>query len=120
MAHEMTAEQHGTFEVDTEPQGEGTWRVRGRGELDVATAARLEAALEPLVDSSATLVVLDLSEVSFLDSSGLRTIVRTATSLEDAHGRLIIDGVSPAVSRVLEVTGLLERLRGDGPTEGTG
>jgi anti-anti-sigma factor len=120
MANEMTAQQHGTFEVDSEPLGEGAWRVRGRGELDVATAARLEAALEPLVDGKASLVVLDLSEVSFLDSSGLRTIVRTATALEDDGGRLIIDGVSPAVSRVLEVTGLLERLRGDAPPEGTG
>jgi anti-anti-sigma factor len=120
MAHEMTTQPHGTFEVETEPQGDATWRVRGRGELDVATAARLEAALDPLVAASASLIVLDLSEVSFLDSSGLRTIVRTATSLEDGGGRLVIDGVSPAVSRVLEVTGLLERLRGDLPTEGGG
>jgi anti-anti-sigma factor len=120
MAYEMTTQQHGTFEVETEPHDSGSWRVLGRGELDVATASRLEAALEPLVDSRASLVVLDLTEVSFLDSSGLRTIVRAATSLEDGGGRLVIDGVSPAVSRVLEVTGLLERLRGDTPAEGAG
>lgn len=107
----MTTEPHGSFEVETERREIGTWRVRGRGELDVATASRLEAVLSPLVDSSASLVVLDLTDVSFLDSSGLRTIVRTATSLEDGGGRLVIDGASAAVSRVLEVTGLLERLR---------
>jgi anti-sigma B factor antagonist len=117
---QMTTQQHATFEVDTEAHENGTWRVRGRGELDVATASRLEAALDPLVDSGASLIALDLSEVSFLDSSGLRTIVRTATALEDAGGRLVIDGVSPAVSRVLEVTGLLERLRADAPADGAG
>jgi anti-anti-sigma factor len=115
---QMTTQQHATFEVETEAHESGAWRVRGRGELDVATASRLEAALDPLVDSGASLIVLDLSEVSFLDSSGLRTIVRTATALEDAGGRLVIDGVSPAVSRVLEVTGLLERLRADAPADG--
>jgi anti-sigma B factor antagonist len=109
----MTLDDTSAFDADSTQQESGAWRVVARGELDVATADRLAQTLEPVIEGGATLVVLDLSDVTFLDSSGLRTIVRGATALEDHGGRLVVDGASPAVSRVLEVTGLLERLRGD-------
>jgi anti-anti-sigma factor len=110
----MTQDESSAFGADAAEQGSGAWRVVARGELDVATADELARTLDPVVSGGASLVVLDLSDVTFLDSSGLRTIVRSATSLEEGGGRLVVDGVSPAVARVLEVTGLLERLRGDG------
>jgi anti-anti-sigma factor len=109
----MTVDDTSAFTTDTTERGSGSWHLLARGELDVASADQLAQALDPLIDGGATLVVLDLTDVSFLDSSGLRTIVRAATALEERDGRLVIDGASPAVARVLEVTGLLERLRGD-------
>ena len=109
------SDENAAFDAGAEMQESGAWRVTARGELDVATADRLAGALEAPVASGSSLVVLDLTDVSFLDSSGLRTIVRAATALEERGGRLIVDGVSAAVERVLEVTGLLERLRGDQP-----
>ena len=115
----MSQDDSSAFGAAATQQDSGAWRVVARGELDVATADQLATTLDPIMSGGASLVVLDLSDVSFLDSSGLRTIVRCATSLEEGGGRLIVDGVSPAVSRVLEVPGLLERLRGDqGETAG--
>jgi anti-sigma B factor antagonist len=109
----MTPDDTGAFDADATQQESGAWRVVARGELDVASADQLARTLDPLIESGATLVALDLADVTFLDSSGLRTIVRAATALEDHDGRLVVDGASPAVARVLEVTGLLERLRGE-------
>lgn len=51
--------------------GSGLARLSLSGELDVATAPRLEEALSDVDD--AVVVILDLSDVSFMDSSGLHT-----------------------------------------------
>ena len=114
----MTLDDTNAFDAASNQEASGAWKVVARGELDVATADQLARTLEPVIEGGATLVVLDLSDVTFLDSSGLRTIVRGATALEDQGGRLVVDGASPAVSRVLEVTGLLERLRGEDRSAG--
>jgi anti-sigma B factor antagonist len=57
------------------------------------------------------LIVLDASDVEFLDSSGLRVIVASGIRLSNAGGRLLIEGMSGAVQRVLEVSGLIEQYR---------
>jgi anti-sigma B factor antagonist len=87
------------------------FRVALRGEVDAATAHKLADTLDALVDDGAKLVVLDASDVEFLDSSGLRVIVNTGVKLSNAGGRLLIEGMSGAVQRVLEVSGLLEQYR---------
>ena len=55
--------------------------------------------------------MLDLTDVSFVDSTGLRSIVRASRLLVDAGGQLTVSGLSGAAERVLELTGLLEGLR---------
>ena len=56
-------------------------------------------------------MILDLSRVSFIDSSGLRAVLSASNRLEAANGRLVVQGMSGAVERVFEITGLLERYR---------
>jgi len=86
-------------------------RVVLRGEIDVATAPKLTAALDELIAQGVRLVVLDAADVEFMDSSGLRVIVQSGTKFSDAGGRLSIDGMSGAVQRVLEIAGMLEQYR---------
>jgi anti-sigma B factor antagonist len=80
--------------------------VRVRGEIDIASAPSLMEALDPLVEAGAELVV-DMSEVTFCDSSGLSVLVQCR---ERANGsgagplRLVI--TRPSITRVFEVTGL--------------
>ena len=87
------------------------YRVAVRGEVDVRSAPNLSQALDALIDQGAKLIVLDASDVEFLDSSGLRVIVATGIRLSNAGGRLLIEGMSGAVQRVLEVSGLIEQYR---------
>jgi anti-anti-sigma factor len=58
----------------------------------------------------AHLVTLDLTDVAFLDSSGLRSIVRASNLLAEHDGRLVVAGLSGAAQRVLEISGLIDRL----------
>ena len=81
------------------------------GELDLSTSNALIDQVSALVDGGATLVVLDLSGASFIDSSGLRALIGLGQLLESTGGRLVIDGMSPAAQKLLEITGLLEQFR---------
>ncbi len=82
------------------------------GDLDAATADTLDAAFDDVVGGGARRVVVDLAAVTFLDSTGLRSLVRAATELEGAGGSLRCAPLSRQVRRVLEVSGLDERLTG--------
>jgi anti-anti-sigma regulatory factor len=64
---------------------------------------------------SATVGGLDASAVTFLDSSGLRAIVRAGNALAERDGRLTCAGLSGAATKVLEISGLLEQLRDRAP-----
>ena len=68
-------------------------------------------AIEALIADGALLFALDASEIESLDSSGLRVIVNCSNKLSSAGGRLLIEGMSGAVQRVLEITGLIDQYR---------
>lgn len=80
------------------------------GEIDMATAERMRTPLrERLLDSVTKLLVLDLSAVSFLASTGIAALVEAAHLAEERGTtfRLVVDTFP--VRRALEVTNLLDR-----------
>jgi anti-sigma B factor antagonist len=81
-----------------------------RGELDIASAPALEGAFQQLCEGDARELVLDLSQLAFMDSTGLNAILRCRT-LSGEHGCElgILPGPRP-VQRVFELTQVLDRL----------
>jgi anti-anti-sigma factor len=77
------------------------------GELDLATAPDLEAVVLPAARAGRD-IVLDLRELDFMDSSGVRVVVAVHAAAQESGGGLALvrtaDG--SAVQRVLEVSGL--------------
>jgi anti-anti-sigma factor len=104
-------ESPGTSRVDGDSAR--TWRIDLHGAIDLDTAPALTQQLDDLADHQAILVIVGLSDVTFLDSSGIRALVHGARAIEDAGGRLLVEGASGAVARVLELTDLLRRLSAD-------
>ncbi|NJP33771.1 STAS domain-containing protein [Micromonospora thermarum] len=105
--------------------GEDPGRVtlRPAGELDISTVGTLEAALtDALARPSLREIVVDLAEVRFLDSSGVRVLVLAATAARERDAVLRVTDPQPVVARVLQITavgpllGLADPLRADGPT----
>ncbi|MDX1510169.1 MAG: STAS domain-containing protein [Nitriliruptorales bacterium] len=76
------------------------------GELDAHTAPQLEAHLQP--GDSSPAIVLDLTDVEFIDSSGLGVIVAAHNSPD--VGSLKVRGLSDRVRKVFEYAGLHEHL----------
>jgi anti-sigma B factor antagonist len=91
------------FEVDEAREGEHVV-LTVRGEIDMATAPRLRAALDRAV--GAREVRLDLRAVEFMDSSGLSVLVAGHQALE----RLVIICPPGPGRRALEVSGLMSVL----------
>ena len=75
------------------------------GELDTETAEQLGDALSALTMPDANLV-LDLTGLSFIDSSGLRTLMIVQKQLRNAGGELRLVGLQCNVKRVFELTGV--------------
>jgi anti-sigma B factor antagonist len=80
------------------------------GELDLSTVAKVQEELRKVEAASPATLVVDLSKLTFLDSTGLRCIV-TADERARAEGRRIVIVRGPdAVQRVFAITRLEERL----------
>ncbi len=85
------------------------------GEIDAASSGAFSDELLDAAESGSGPIVVNLGNVSFLDSSGLHALVHAR---ELAGPRLRLGTVNPAVRRVLEMTALLGHLgRGDDPTD---
>lgn len=89
------------------------------GELDLTSAARLQAAIDELVAQGRHRVVVDLRELTFCDSTGLTTFVRGNRDCTAHGGWLRLAGAQGHVERVIGISGLLDVLgyRADGAGE---
>ena len=77
--------------------------VAAEGELDLNTAPDLAAALDEAIASGKTQVVLDMSGVSFVDSTVAHVLAGGARELRQRLGKLVIVCVDPNVQRLLEL-----------------
>ncbi|HET7193547.1 MAG TPA: STAS domain-containing protein [Nocardioides sp.] len=76
------------------------------GEIDLATAPELRAALAEVVRVPECKVIVDLTEVTFMDSTGLNALVLGWRKAKAVNGELQLVGAGPMVRKVLRVTGL--------------
>jgi anti-sigma B factor antagonist len=97
------------FDV-AQARGEGgVLTLRPAGELDIATAPRLERALL-FERRPGDRVMLDLADLEFLDSTGLRVIVQAVEASRTGGWELTLRQGRPAVRRVFEISGVIGAL----------
>jgi anti-anti-sigma factor len=98
------------FSVRSIPRGDALI-VKAFGEIDLVAAEHFEAEVRWALSGSAASVLIDLTEVWFIDSTGLRVLVDAARFAEKHEKRFGIRGeVSPAVERAFAVSGLTSSL----------
>ena len=107
------------FEVKTAELGSDAFLVTAIGEADMYNAEELERALDGVVGLGGTSVVLDLTEVSFVDSTLLSVLLRYRERLMELGGKLVLVTGERGIRRTLETTGLeriftIERRLSDG------
>ncbi len=100
----------GQFSVDS-TSGDGKHTLTLSGELDIASADQLTSALDGLTLASGEQLVIDLTAVGFMDSTGLRVLIDADRRATAATAELtIVTGESPA-KRVLELTRMDDHMR---------
>jgi anti-sigma B factor antagonist len=83
-------------------------RLAPAGELDIATVPLLEAAFDEIERGDADTIVVDLSGITFIDSTGIQLLLRMNERCTGTERLEIIS--SPSVERLLDITGLRDQL----------
>lgn len=104
------AGENGGFSIATIDEG-ARLIVKVSGELDIATADQLSSQLEELKVPEGGQIAVDLSQVGFMDSTGLRILIAANRKAGEAgHEFTVVTGQSPA-RRVFELTRMDEHIR---------
>jgi anti-sigma B factor antagonist len=111
----MTAS--GGFTVE-DVGSEGRHRLLLAGELDIASAPILEAAIARFCGNGGSAIVLDVSEVTFMDSTGLRAVLAADRLCRGRGHALSLAGANGAVQRLFELTGVSGALQFEGRDPG--
>ena len=80
--------------------------VSARGEVDLYSSPRLREAIVSAVTERSPSVVVDLSGVGYMDSSGIATLVEALQLTRKHSGRLVLAGLTPRVREVFELARL--------------
>jgi anti-sigma B factor antagonist len=97
------------FDLKIEQRGDAVHVVMS-GELDISTAQRLEEDLKRVEADKPATTVLDLQQLSFMDSTGLRLLIMADSRARAEDRRLVIVQGNEMVQRVMRLTRLDERL----------
>jgi anti-sigma B factor antagonist len=99
----------GELRCEIARNGETGW-VQPFGELDLDSVHRVQSALEELRDEGCPRVVLDLRGLTFMDSTGLRLVIRWDTTAREDGFRFAIVPGADVVQRVFRLTGMDDHL----------
>jgi len=80
------------------------------GEVDLVHAANIAAVVEELVQQAVTEVTADLSQLTFIDASGINALVRSNQMVSAVNGRMVIIGANPWLRRVFAAAGVADTL----------
>jgi anti-sigma B factor antagonist len=95
------------MEVQTGTAGSAVL-VQLAGDLDSGTAVSVQDAVMPLVHQDGQQLVIDLNQVPYLSSAGLRALLLIYRQVRSVQGAVALVGIRPAVEDVLSATGFLE------------
>jgi len=93
------------FQIE-ERAGGSTPVIAVSGEIDVATAPQLRECLHRVIAQGESTIVLDLLDVTFLDSTALGVLVGALKRCREAGGDLHVVVADPRIMKIFEITGL--------------
>ncbi len=94
------------FELREEHSCDGAHVVFVRGEIHMTTVPDLSMRVTAAIDAGNTRLVLDLTGVEFIDSTGLSVLLSGLRQAEQAHGALALVCANPTVLRLFQITSL--------------
>ena len=84
----------------------GHYVIAARGEIDLFTAPELKKVITEVIENGERRVAIDLSEVSFLDSTALGVLIGAVKRLRSRGGALAVVNTDSSIAKTFEITGL--------------
>ena len=94
------------FELSDESLDDATHLIAVRGEVHVSTAPEFSERLNDAIATGKTGVVIDMTDVEFIDSTGLSVLLNALRRVTRQQGRLALVVSNPTVLRLFEITRL--------------
>ena len=104
----MTNDASRPLDIEITQVGSDLWRVNPVGELGRGTSERFPAMLAELMTQGASRIVVDLSGVSFIDSTGINALVVSCDTVATAGGSVIFAAPSEQTARLFELLRLTD------------
>ncbi len=101
----------------TEERRENILILRVIGRLDASTSKTMEERLLSIIDSGEGRLVIELSQLDYISSAGLRVFLLAAKRMGNTNGRMILCSLKNAVKQVFDIAGLSTFLTLAGSTE---
>lgn len=93
-----------TVDIKIDKQGEVSI-VTLRGKLDATTAQEFEAALDKLIGKNEVRILVDMAELEYISSAGLRVLLTAAKNLKKRAGIITVASLNEHVGQVFEISG---------------
>jgi anti-sigma B factor antagonist len=103
--------------IDKQDAAEGVAVLKLDGRLNMVAAPRLKEAVDQVVEGGRSHVVVDMADVTFMDSSGLGALIAGLKKARQRNGDLRISGINDQVATVLRLTNLDRVLRAHSSVE---
>jgi anti-sigma B factor antagonist len=94
------------FAITEQGSQAGHHVIAARGEIDLFTAPDLKQVITDAIDGGSHRMVIDLSEVSFLDSTALGVLIGAVKKLRSRDGALAIVNTEASIAKTFQITGL--------------
>ena len=91
--------------------------LRVIGKLDASTSRELQDKILPLIDSNHGKLIIDLSQLDYVSSAGLRVFLLAAKRMNDAKGTMILCSLKDTVKQVFDIAGFSSFLKLAGSSE---
>ena len=82
------------------------WEIKPRGEIDISNAHILKTRLETALAGKKQSITIDLSELSYIDSTGLGVIIGTYSSIKEDGLKVIVINPKNSVKKLIAISGL--------------
>jgi anti-anti-sigma factor len=92
-------------------QSNGVMVVTIRGSVDALTAGQVQGYFDDLLEKGERQIILDLSQVDFMSSAGLRVIMTVSKNLRQDGGELRLAAAQPSVEKMLKISGFTTILK---------
>ena len=76
--------------------------VKLEGKLDVNLSVSIESELDALIESGSINLILEISKVEYLSSSGIRVFINMMRKIKDKNGRLVLASVPDVIKKILK------------------